>query len=356
MQRYDEILEAIRGLVNNTPTNIDITDLLIKHGCWYLLTYKNNFNKNNKLIKVKQMVNQTAVRERFQKCEMLFKCMEENEIKYAVVKGAVLSNMCYQNPYVRISGDIDILIERRDLDYVKEIISEQGFVQGRIGSNGIKKYSREKLLFYTFTSHQIAPFLKINDSEVCPYIEIDLNTDILWGESVNKVDIGWILSQRKRTALDGIHFWKLDTKIEFICLCLHHYKDMNSIYLLYQGGLCLNLFIDIYFYVKSNYNDLLSVSELYELCDFLGVSKYVYYCLYYTDFIFNDESLKLFYEGKETEETMNILDCFGLDESELQKWKIGFLERLFDGCIKSYMEENLPYKLREKIKINQMFL
>jgi hypothetical protein len=32
---------------------------------------------------------------------------------------------------------------------------------------------------------------------------------------------------------------------------LHHYRDMNSIYLLYSRGLKLSLFSDIYFYLQS---------------------------------------------------------------------------------------------------------
>ena len=54
----------------------------------------------------------------------------------------------------------------------------------------------------------------------------------------------------------------------------HLYKDMNSIYLLYKGGLRLYLFCDIYYAFK---NLSLDLDVLWQHSQRLSVAPYLYY-------------------------------------------------------------------------------
>ena len=56
-----------------------------------------------------------------------------------------LSVAAYGNPYARKSGDIDQLICRSDIDEVKQLLLDQGFVQGRVTANGIQPFSQREL-------------------------------------------------------------------------------------------------------------------------------------------------------------------------------------------------------------------
>lgn len=343
---YDEILRNIRLLSNGQHSEKDISALLIKHNCNYLLKqYKTDIKDN--------IFNKICINERYKACKNIFSTFEKNNISYAVIKGAVLSKMAYNDETCRKSGDIDLLLCRDDIDIAKQIMLNDGFVQGRITDNGIETFSRNKLLFQLSASHQTAPFVKKTTNPVCPYVNVDINLDIFWGESILKPDMKNVLKYTEPTEIRGIKTKKLIPVMEFISLCLHHYKDANSIYLLWQGNLKLSLFCDIYFYLKHNSMDL---QVLKDFCNNLQTCDYVYYCVYYANEIFNDSLLLPYLEALKTETSENILNNFGLAKKEVKHWNINFFERLFSHDLRSYLENNLGSDDMNKIKINSKLM
>ena len=91
----------------------------------------------------------------------------------------------------------------------------------------------------------------------------------------------------------GIKIRKLKTNFEFIALCMHHYKDLNSLYLLSERGIKLSLFYDIKLYVTKKYID---VKELKFICDKLCISEYITFCLYHTNIIFPSDIIEHYLE------------------------------------------------------------
>ena len=89
---------------------------------------------------------------------------------YAIIKGAALSSTLYKNPYIRQSGDIDILISRNNVDELEKILLSNGFIQGRITEMGIKPFSREEKIYYSVNTHQIAPFMKSTNFTVIVFL------------------------------------------------------------------------------------------------------------------------------------------------------------------------------------------
>lgn len=232
-------------------------------------------------------------------------------------------------------------------------MKKNGFIQGKVKNDVIEKYTRKELLYYKLYTHQLASFEKKTDSPLCPFVNIDVNLGILWGESTQTIDMEEYLYYTEKRTIFGIEVSVLSPIYEFIALCLHHYKDMNSIYLLAERGICLNEFFDIYYYivnVKMDIDELKSAAEKYQ------VQEYVYYCIYYANEIFQNTYLEQYLASLETLKALKLLDCYGLTESERKKWKIPFLERLFDPDFKTRFLKSLSEEEIQKIKINKQYM
>lgn len=339
----NEIVKNVRLLANGKLPDQDISETLMKHKCEYLL------KKMNRMDIKAEAFNKICINERYKACKPIFEAFEKHAIPYAVIKGAVLSKMAYGDEFCRRSGDIDLLICRNQIDAVKQIMIGSGFIQGRIVDNTIVPFTRRELLFHISMSHQMAPFIKKTSNPLCPYINVDINLDIFWGESYHKADINYVLHYTEHAEISGVRIKKLTPEMEFIALCLHHYKDANSIYLLWQRNLNLSLFCDIYFYLK---NTELFLLNLKQLTDELQVADYVYYCIYYANEIFNDSTLLPYMRALKTEKSEEMLNAFGLSKDEIKTWGMSFYERLFSDNLKPYFENVLSSENLNKIKIN----
>lgn len=353
LKYMNKYIEAVRDLANEKQPSFDISEILYNHGCIYLLSKIKGKNKYTDKLKAENLLNKICINERYKACAAVFREFKENNISCAVIKGAVLSAAAYNNPFCRQSGDIDILINRKDIDNIKEIMLRNGFVQGKITENGVEPFSRKEILFQTAMSHQTAPFVKKSNNKICPYINVDLNFDIMWGESETKADMEFVLQNTMETAILGVTFNKLSPEMELISLCLHHYKDLNSIYLLYERGLTLSHLCDIYFFIK---NCNIDSEAFYNYCLKLNVGKYVYYCLYYTNLIFDDEIIKKYMLLLHSTESDSILNSFGLSDKERQSWDVDFFTRLFDLNIREYLDNTLSKEALNKIQINQTLM
>lgn len=345
MNWYENVLTSVRSLAKGEQTPIDITDLLYQHKCFYLLSQADKTHK----YQAEMAMNRVCISERYRVCRSIFEAFEATGISYAVIKGAVLSKSAYGDINLRKSSDVDLLINRKDIDAAKKILLDNEFIQGRVTNNGIKPFSRRELVFQSVLSHQVAPFVKKTSNPLCPYINVDINMDIFWGESERKTDVDYLLSHTEDANICGCEIKKLATETEFVALCLHHYKDMNSIYLLSQGSLKLFLFCDIYFYLK---NKVPNRHQLKALCEKLGASEYIYYCVFYTNEIFQDDFLIQYIDTFETESSRKLLDTFGLANNEIKSWNISFPERLFMRFPNDAFCSLLTEKDRTKIKIH----
>ena len=340
------IIEAVRALSKGLSAKTDIRKFLHLHRCDYLLT-KTEDSAQKKERALARVVNSVAIKERLKACAPLF---SQSEIPYAVIKGAVLSQALYGDPLIRTSGDIDVLIRREDADRTKQLLIANGFVQGRVTDDGIVPFSRRELLFQAAMSHQTAPYVKATGNSLCPYVNVDVNMDILWGESGERTDMGFVLSHTEEGSLFNVSFQKLMPEMEFLALCLHHYKDMNSLYLLSSGSLRLGLFCEIYDYLQRVKPD---ATHLRELCAKINVGRYVYVCLHQTQQFFEDVCLNPYVEALEPQKDDTLLNTFGLNEKERKPWKMDLLERLLHPNLAEYVQEMLSDEEKEKIKINR---
>lgn len=317
---------------------------LKNQSCFYLLSL---IPSQQEVCKTRVEMNNILLSKRFYYCRNFLS--ELRSIPYAIIKGAVLSKQIYNNTGYRFSGDIDLLVSQNHVDDVKRILFDNGFIQGKVVDDEIVPYSRTELIYQKSFTHQIASFVKKTDSLICPFVNVDVNADIFWGESNKKVDMDSILSDIVDVDLFNVTIKKLSVEKEFISLCLHHYKDMNSIYLLSQRGLSLSQFCDIYFYIE---NQNLNYKNLKDICVQLGCLEYVFFCVHHTSQLFKCGKCIELSHFLRTDDGESFLSRFGLSEDERHIWDKPITVYLFKDNIREYVSSKLSEKEKTKVAIN----
>ena len=286
----------------------------------------------------------------YQYCKGLFADLANTD--YAVIKGAVLSQRIYSNPAIRKSSDIDILISPNQIDHVKAILEKHGFEQGKVRNGKLIPYTRKELIYYAAFTHQSASFSKLTEDPLCPVINIDINTDIFWGESSQKADMDDYLSHTEEAEVFGIKVKRLTTIYDFIALCLHHYKDLNSLYLLWKRGISLSTFCDIYYYLT---NVPIDPHELKHICGRLNVTEYVYYCIHQANIVF-DGGFKVYINILHSKTAEALLKRIGLSEKQYKYLNKCTADYLFDEHFRGILEESFTEEDMVQIKVNESFL
>lgn len=345
----DTIKNDIRSIVNGIPfDNIDTANILESHKCLYLLS-KLPSQKMKAMVQL--AVNQAILKQRYLSCADVFKSLSGTP--YAVIKGAILSASIYPNPAYRISGDIDLLIAPGSIDMVKDILLDNGFIQGYIEGGRIVQYTRSELIYQKVYTHQIAAFVKETGNPICPFINIDINRDIMWGEGGIHTDMEEFLNYTVPYEIYGTEVRKLESVYEFVSLCMHHYKDLNSLYLLAESGIKLSVFCDIYYYITKVSPD---IAELKKLCDSLGVTDYVTFCLYHTNRIMGNDKLDEYLKIFKAEEASYLLNRIGLAKDEYKYLDFGVSDYIFDWDFTEKFSELLTEKDRRKIETNRKYM
>lgn len=263
---------------------------------------------------------------------------------YAMIKGQVLSIQIYGEPGRRYCSDTDVLILRKNISEVEQALRKCGFYNSSLTR-------RDKITMLS-ASHQVAPWIK----EIPPWgvVVIDLNFDVFWGEYEGKrIDIEEFLSDTIEMDIYGVKVKTLPPIKAMIQLILHHYKDMNSIFLLAtRKSIKYDMFKDIYYLLKNNL-DTIPLDKLYAMSAEYEIIPYVFYVLYYTGEIFNDEILKQYIEAFRTPEGEALLNCYGLCAKERKEWKCDFKTRLEADNLYDLIKDDLTEKDHEKIAINK---
>lgn len=281
--------------------------------------------------------------------------MECNNIKYAVLKGPYLAENAYGETGLRSSSDIDILVDKRNLENMYEILNNDGFKQQYydIKTNTLKEYSRSQKAFYCMNLHQTAPFRKIINSHL---ITVDLNFSITWNnDKIKYVDIDSFLSDVKRINICGQNINVLTHEKNIIQICLHHYREMNLIYsIVNHKSINLQQFCDVYYYIVKNYNDI-KWDLFFKLLNEYDINEYIYYILYYTNLIFDDDIFSNILQQTKPND-LDYLEEFGIEIDKKKKWGIDIFTRLFSKNMNELIKPMLNENELKKIETVEMYL
>lgn len=272
-----------------------------------------------------------------------FEVVKRFNFPYAIIKGEALSLMAYGELGKRNSQDIDLLISPKYIGIAKVILNDNGFYY-------IIKNKYDKVLTISM-SHQSPTYIK---KTKISYIYLDLNHSIFWGEYAGKcVDIDTFLEDIIDTEIYGCNMKTLPPIKMLIQLILHHYKDMNSIFLLAtRKSIKRSMFDDVYFLLKNNLEDI-PLDKLYTLSKFYEIIPFVYYVLYHVGLFFQDETLREYISAFKTDEGERLLNCYGLNDNERREWKCSVTMRLESENLYDLIKDDLTAKDIEKINMNR---
>lgn len=264
-------------------------------------------------------------------------------LHYAIIKGKPLSILIYNDLQERTSTDLDILCTKAELAIIIIELRKKGFIE-------TNKNTNDHLLCKLF-SHQYLPLSKISDIS---RLTVDVNFDIFWGEYEGKrINIEEFLSDTIEMEIYGVKVKTLPPLKAMVQLILHHYKDMNSIFLLAtRKSIKHEMFKDVYYLLKNNL-EAISLDKLYNISAEYEIIPYVFYVLYYTGQIFDDDVLREYIEAFRTPEGERLLNLYGLCEKERKEWKCDFKTRLESENLFDLIKDDLTERDKEKIAINR---
>lgn len=272
-----------------------------------------------------------------------FEVLKHFNFPYAVIKGEPLSLMAYGELGKRNSQDIDLLISPKYIGIAKAILNDNGFYY-------IIKNKYDKILTISM-SHQSPVYIK---KTKISYIYLDLNHNIFWGEYAGKlIDIDAFLEDTIDMEIYGCNIKTLPPIKMLIQLILHHYKDMNSIFLLAtRKSFKRSMFDDVYYLLINNLNDI-PLDKLYAVSKIYGIIPFVYYVLYHVWFLIQDDTLCEYISAFRTAEGERLLNCYGLNDAERREWKCSITTRLESKNLYDLIKDDLTSKDLEKIKMNK---
>ncbi len=343
-ENSQEILTIFRKIYQGNSTNTYYDKILLQHGCLFLLLKQGKAQKT-------YFINKTINNIRYTSCSGVLQKLIS--VPYAVIKGAVLAKHAYGDENMRLSNDIDLLISRTSYDEVKEVLISEGFTQGVVRSGEIIPYSREEIIYHMTQTHQAATFVKQTGNKLSPYVFVDVNFDIFWGDSCTHTDIGEILQKTHQETICGQLINVFNPLEEFIAMCLHHYKHMNSIYLLMEDGMQLYLLCDIFEYLQKN---KLDPEQLRKCSEKWGALPFVYYCVYYANELLGNALLDQYVSALISPDGEVIIDCIGLNGSERRKVKSSFWDRMLSNNLTKLLANDLREDDYRKVDVNHKYL
>lgn len=239
------------------------------------------------------------------------------KIRYAFLKGSVMSNTNFrfseksfscmalpeQSVQVyrqqadesfyedgeRISNDIDLLVEQKDITVLSEILKRMGFVQGyyNFREGRVVSLSRTEILSRRMNRGETAPFILKTENTIVPFIEVDINFSLDYLPNSHGEMLHSILKDSISYAgkiKDGIRSLQADDF--FLHLVMHQYKE-SILYSMVQRNKDSELYklLDMYLFIKKGYIEL---SNLYNKIRKYDLDKPVYSVMKEVSEVFND--------------------------------------------------------------------
>ena len=287
------------------------------------------------------LLRKAAVKVQYQYLLSLLK--EKADFPYAIIKGEALSCQAFGEPGQRQSSDIDLLIEKKNLKNLESILLEDGFETEQL--------TRQEQVIAKAFSHQTAPYQK---KLSLGNLLLDINYELLWGEwDGPRPLVADFLKRCEMLQIYGLEVPALSISDAFLQLCLHHYKDMNSLYHLAEyNPITYKAFLDIAAFWQRR-KDEMDWSALTCWMDTYRLKPYFYYILYHTAAACEMPELAEQIADLKTPEGEALLDQFGLAKAEKKDWPLPFAERLDNPELPQVVRRLLTPEDQEKLKQNQ---
>jgi len=265
-------------------------------------------------------------------------------LPHVFLKGSVLSSTIYPAG-TRAFNDIDILVSRRSIGAVRDVLYELQFVQGRYDyKNGaVDELDRDAATRSIQTRGEMAPFVKIVPAKTLKTIDVDVNFSLDWRPDGSDEAVDRFLKERILVPVeDGASIYSLKEEHLFIQLCSHFYKDAALMDLVKKRKvLDLFKFVDVYTFIQ-RYFDSIDVGQVFDDSVRYGFDKHVFFTLNHVMTVFPDvagvENVAPLYRRYDYFDPAVLTEIFDQYDSETKMTAAGsLLERLFSyDIIKTY--------------------
>ena len=259
---------------------------------------------------------------------------QQKNVSIISVKGTILNSILFEYG-TRASNDIDILINKKDINKVRSILNNIGFIQGKYDykNNKIIEYSNDEINNFENNIGETAPFVKISNNPAIKTIDVDVNFSLDWKPEYNEETINNFLDKRilvnnKET---GSKIYSLSNEYNFIELCMHFYKDAALIDLVKKRKVIdLYKIIDIYYFIMKYFEEI----NLEEVCSIIknnNIDNEIFFTLKYINTLFVDSY---------TDKIKQLIENLDYDENI-----VNTIFDQYDNSIKMYTKESIKDRI-----------
>lgn len=263
--------------------------------------------------------------------------LEQAEIQYAFLKGSILANSIYPIG-CRVSKDIDLLVNAKDLTKVGKVLESLGYVQGFYNkeSNKIDPASRQEIIYRRLNMGEVVPYQKLVDMPALKVTEVDVNFSLDWVAQGTEGAVKKFLSEPYYYETgNGRTLRSLPPEYFLAYLCVHLYKEAVVInWVEWQRDLLLYKFLDLYAFITDSKINL-NWDKFIDLCTQNGIQKECYYALEHAKTFFpilcKDNGLDyalLSIRPDSVDYLHEVIDT--VDRNKKYKWDSNIVERFFN--------------------------
>ncbi|WP_283589573.1 nucleotidyltransferase family protein [Staphylococcus nepalensis] len=320
----------------NTCLNND-ENLYKYHGLLNFFLLNNSTKKD--IIDYSQKRNKEYIRE----ANKISNVLSDKGIKHVFLKSMSIITDLYSSPSEKRFGDIDILVDKSQLEISEKIFCDLDYQYGIFDYDKKKIIipDRKEIVSRKMFSHQTYEMCKYKNNIV---YNLDINYLFQWKENdSSSIDLKYLLSDCTEFYADGLlKIFRFKPLINFIHMCCHYYNEavffMHNDYYIGKDPkeLKLSRILDIVLmYEKYKFNIL----EMYSVSKQFGIIDKVSYCLKIINTIspryLNDKILEKF------DVLSSNVDMFYDDKFNCRVWDIPLLTRLNNPNIKMNFLKNL---------------
>jgi hypothetical protein len=262
-------------------------------------------------------------------------CAQEN-LRYVLLKGLALSHLVYGDFTTRQSGDMDIIVDAKDLTRCDYVMRSCGLYQPD-WSIGQALQSRKISQFLQFQKRESLPYpskRKAHDNQLAPYYSNERQLKVEVHDGFAHIAPDYIRKMLWMTSVidAGGKVRVLDKEHTFLCLLVTAYENSETFYACIDNELNLRDYIDIHSYLhnqalKPNWGKIADLIERLDLKEIVSVVHANYQDVYGH----REESLE-FLAG---------------EAAALPAYGSNFLDRVFSP---EYCQHLAVQKLREKVR------
>jgi hypothetical protein len=354
---YEILREYLKAFTNDkvlgdSPELYDIKGILIHNKIEPIISYVSNGCKSPEYPEWEK--NKVFNFNRISSCIKIFENLENLKIPYAIIKGAYLDKLAYKNMGLRFSYDIDFLIEKKNYKRLHKLMLDCGFIAGEWNAKEkkIDIASRESVLYNFIYTHQSAPYVKIEKYNGYEQdISVDLNFSISWGEDEQGNSLtSQLLEDTQVVEYENIKYRVLNPETFLVQICMHSYRDMNTLFLIKTGKFKLRLLCDVFYYIFFNL-DKLNADKFIDICKQCNYEKYIYYVLYYTTEVFDNFPWIDYVMKCIKMEDVSFLNKYGISTDEIKQWPISFHDRVVSSNLFDIISSSLTERDIKKLNI-----